>query len=95
MRLELSQPALSDLDNLLIQGMDHFGAIQALDYQNELLDRLDELLEFPLACPVSIFDELMRVCVFRAHIILYEVRGEALKILRVRHQRENWLTADS
>jgi len=92
MIVEIADAALDDLEALYVGGALKFCATRAERYQVELVDSFQKLIDFPLAKPEHPeIGQGVRLFRFRAHIILYRISGDRIKILRVRHAHEDWL----
>ena len=94
MSYQLSFAAEQDLINMYLEGAENFGRAQADAYQN----RIDGVIHLLAANPemARLRTEVsppVRVHPILSHVIIYEIDGEGITIVRVRHQRENWNTA--
>lgn len=91
MKLELTAQAERDVGLVFVDGCEKFGKTRADTYLTQLIRALDRLIELPFANRVmSEVDGTVRVHRFRAHIILYRIDGDRVRIIRVRHGREDW-----
>jgi toxin ParE1/3/4 len=90
MRIRKTQLAETDLDIIYRFGFERFGALQADQYANELFD-LFELLAFsPLIERERLeFARPVRIHPFKSHVVVYEIQGDALVILRVLSRHQN------
>ena len=93
----LSESAEQDIVKLYRSGVELFGPAQAESYLIAVLDQLDLIFREPLLfAEKHELEPVPRVCFYESHVILYRVLEDGeVRIERVRHQRENWLTADS
>lgn len=91
MKLEITNRAECDIGLMFVDGCEKFGRTSADKYLRQLTRALDRLVMFPFANPVlSEFDGSVCVHKFRAHIILYRIDGDIIRVVRVRHGREDW-----
>ena len=92
MQFVLSRRAAADYITVYESGLERFGLRQAEVY----LDRLDAMLALIAEQPGigRVRTELSgspRAHAFGAHVILWDVLPDGtIKILRIRHQREDW-----
>lgn len=91
MKFSLSRAAEADLINIYLHGVQEFGAQQAEAYQ----DKIDHTIELIADTPeiARLRREItppVRVHPVEMHMIFYLIDGELVRILRVRHSRENW-----
>ena len=95
MKLILTREADLDLTVIYEQSARQFGLGQADRYGEGLRQALYALLDFPYQAPERFaFDPPVRVKPYRSHLILYRVQDGDVVVLRVRHGREDWLSAD-
>lgn len=89
----LTNQAKSDIESILMQGIDGFGISQALAYIDELENVFILLAQNPKIGRIRTeINPLVRVHPFFAHVILYEqTRDEEILILTLRSSKENWL----
>lgn len=88
---KLSVRAEDDLAQLYADGLLLFGDAQAGAYLDDLFSTLDFLACYPRAARVrSEIAPPVRVHPYKAHLIIYETDGDEVRVLRVRHSRENW-----
>lgn len=93
MTWRLSEAAEEDLIGIWLDGADRHGPTQADRYQDGLEGTFELLARFPeLARERTELTPPLRVHPFGAHMILYLVRpdGSAF-VVRVRHEREDWV----
>lgn len=89
----LSNAADADLVAIFLRSLDDFGIRQAERYRDELKAQFERLGEFPdLARLRTEYEPALRVATHKAHVIIYEVDGGDIVIVRVRHGREDWRT---
>jgi toxin ParE1/3/4 len=93
MSFSLSDQALDDMAQIYLEGLRLFGVVQADRYIANLDEVYGMLADHPrmgrenadLRPPVLIFPS-------GSHIVVYEVAaGDHVRIIRIRHHRENWL----
>lgn len=93
MAFRLSEAADGDIVRLYADGVDQFGLSQADRYHDALFDIFDLLAENPeMARERSELSPPMRVHPFNSHIIIYQIEGDDILIVRVRHGREDWMS---
>jgi toxin ParE1/3/4 len=94
MSFRLSARAEADLVDIYLYGVAEFGLRQAEAYQ----DRLDHAIELiglnPKLARLRLeIDPPVRVHRVQAHIIIYHIDDDdTVRILRVRHGNEDWIT---
>ena len=90
----LSQAAEEDLIGIWLSGTERHGAARADRYQDGLEATFELLRQFPdLARERTELTPPLRVHPFGAHMILYLVRPDrTVFVVRVRHQREDWVS---
>ncbi|MEM9578042.1 MAG: type II toxin-antitoxin system RelE/ParE family toxin [Pseudomonadota bacterium] len=92
MNYRLSAKAEADLVQIYIDGVTEFGVTQAEAYQ----DKIDQTIELIANNPemARLREEIsppVRIHPVHAHVIVYLVDDNRMvRILRVRHGRENW-----
>ncbi|WP_226783121.1 type II toxin-antitoxin system RelE/ParE family toxin [Oceaniglobus trochenteri] len=91
---QLSRKAEEDLIDIWLEGAGRFGIPQADRYQDGLSAAFDLLAMFPeMARERRELTPPIRVHPVGAHLILYILRpGDGILVVRVRHQREDWVT---
>ena len=95
MAVRLSRQAEADLIDIYLQSAILFGQNQAERYQDGLEGAFRLIAEFPLAArPRTEIDPPVRVHAHGAHLILYVVEGPDVRILRIRHGSEDWMSQD-
>ena len=87
MRLELSEAADRDLDEILIYSTDRFGMATAIDYAESFAPVFAMLERHPRSGRTA--DGLPEVRRFghRRHRIFYEIIGDRIIVLRILHHR--------
>jgi len=88
----LSRRAERDLAGIYRESKARFGREQAAAYLRRMDATFRFLSENPRAArPRSEIDPAVRVYPYQAHVVVYVIGEEDLvRILRVRHGRENW-----
>lgn len=93
MRISLSVSAELDLLEIFRQGLDLFGRVQALSYAEGLEANFALLAQNPRVGRDR--DDIapgLRTYPNEAHVIVYRADPQGgVRILRVRHARENWM----
>lgn len=83
-RYRLTRAADRDFERIFEFGIDRFGLPQALDYQNGLKLRFDDLAARPkLYQAVDHIRQGYRRSVYRAHSIYYKLDGDDVLIIRI------------
>lgn len=81
---KLTIAAAEDFENIFDYGIDTFGLVQALQYQNDMKQRFDELAEQPKLYPaVEHIRSGYRRSVFGSHSIYYRVESDHVVIARI------------
>lgn len=92
-RISISTSAERDLLNIFLQGIDLFGPGQAAEYAKGLQSGFEILAAHPDAGRER--DDVapgVRIWPMDAHVIVYRRDPDGgVRILRVRHGRENWI----
>lgn len=91
-RFTLSEPAEEDMIQIYMDGVTTFGHEQARRYHQKLFQAFCFLAENPQAA--SVRHELspaIRIHPVGSHIVIYTQRDEDIRILRIRHGREDCL----
>ncbi len=85
---ELSQAADEDFEKIFEYGIDTFGLEQALEYQEGMKRRFEELAEHPkLYQAVDHISQGSRRSVYGKHSIYYRIESKGIRILRIlKHQ---------
>ena len=80
----LTRAADRDFERIFEFGIDRFGLAQALDYQNGLKERFDQLAKQPgLYQAVNHVRPGYRRSVYQSHSIYYKVDGGTVQIIRI------------
>lgn len=90
-RYRLTKAADADLETIFWDGLERFGTRQTEKYLSKLEALFAYIADFPestrlraeLEPPVHAYPS-------DAHVIMYEVAGDEVVILRIRSARENW-----
>ena len=94
MSYRLSEDADSDIVRLYADGVHQFELAQADSYHDALFDMFDLLAANPqMARERANFSPPVRVHRFQSHVIIYQIEGDDILIIRVRHGREDWLNS--
>lgn len=90
MRIRKTDLAELDLNSIYRFGFERYGEAQADQYANDLFD-VFELLAFSPLLERERFEysRPVRTHPFRFHVIVYEIKGEALVIVRVLSRHQN------
>jgi toxin ParE1/3/4 len=91
MRLRISDPADRDIKEIHAFGIRTYGERRADDYIGALLDQLRWLADWPLTSREQ--DDIrppVRLCIFDAHNIIYDVHPDEIVILRIFHHSADW-----
>lgn len=87
----LSRKAEEDILGIFVTGVREFGITQAEHYHAGLETAFAFLADYPRAARERTeIDPPVRAHPRGAHMIIYELDGEDVVILRVRHSREDW-----
>lgn len=87
----LGPGAASDLDRIYRNGAAQFGFAQADAYVSELKRVLELLGTNPrMARLRKEIEPPVRIHPHRSHLIVYDIEGDTVLILRIRHANENW-----
>ena len=94
MSYRLTVEADNDLTAIFWHGMEQFGAARTERYLNELEQVFAFLAEHPEAARLRAdIDPPIRAYPQEVHIILYEIEGSDVVIVRIRAARENWIAS--
>ena len=73
------------------EGIRLFGEKQARKYAEELGDIFRSIAQFPEASPRRDYlKRRARIRMHKAHVIIYTIDEDGVRILRIRHGREDW-----
>jgi toxin ParE1/3/4 len=87
-RLEFTQTAKRDLDDVFGYTHEEWGLDQAFRYSDEMIHAVAQLSEFPnLGRDRSDLKERLRSLVVAHHVILYQVFDDLILVSRVIHER--------
>ena len=87
----LTARATQDIDRLYETGILSFGLRRADNYYDDLFELFEHLALNPrLYRERTSLNPPVRVCPYESHVILYCIDGDGIKIIRVRHNREDW-----
>ncbi len=93
MLYRLTQAAQDDIITISDAGIALFGERQARTYHDALFDMFDLLAANPkMARERAEFTTPLRVHRFQSHMIVYQIEGDDILIVRVRHGREDWIS---
>lgn len=87
----LTADAVTDLDQISMEGARRFGANQAAHYEIQLVSTFDLLAANPyMAAPHEVDGMQLRLMPSGRHHILYVIENEDVVLLRVLHALQNW-----
>ena len=93
MNYQLTREAEEDLVSIAERGIELFGERQAQFYHNALFDLFEVISANPkIARERNELSPPVRVHPFKAHVVIYQIEGDGVSIIRIRHGREDWLT---
>ena len=93
MSFQLTKKAEEDLISLAEKGIELFGERQAQFYHDALFELFEVISENPKMARERVeLSPPVRVHPFKAHVIIYQIEGDAIFIIRIRHGREDWLS---
>ncbi len=91
MKLEFTADALGDLVELELRGIPNFGARQTQGYLAKIEHSIGLILDSPrLAQERQDTIRPVRIRTVGAHLIVYEVLDERIRIVRIIYGRQNW-----
>lgn len=88
-RYELANTADEDFEHIFEFGIDTFGLAQAIDYQQSMTKRFEELADQP-----NLYQEINAIrseycrSVYRSHSIYYKIEPSHVFIVRILGQQE-------
>lgn len=89
----LSRTAEEDILGIFLTGLEQFGVAQAEQYHADLEAAFAFLADYPRAARERTeIGPPIRAHPRGSHMIIYEIDGDGIVILRVRHQREDWVS---
>lgn len=87
----LTAEADEDMVAVFIQGCDLFGLRQASRYLDDLEALFPRIAANPEMTRLRLeFDPPLRAFGYKAHVVIYDVDDEGVRILRIRHSHEDW-----
>lgn len=87
MKTRFSAEAQGDLDAIFDYGVRQFGIVSADRYLESLIERIERVVEFPLASEVDIGrNRTYRRVGCGSHFIYFRVEDDALWIVRILHK---------
>ncbi|TLP55485.1 type II toxin-antitoxin system RelE/ParE family toxin [Parasedimentitalea maritima] len=93
MPYHLTRAAQEDLIRISVTGIENFGVSQARRYHDALFEVFDLLSANPKMARERLeFTKPCRIHRFHSHVIIYQIEGDDIRIIRVRHGREDWLS---
>lgn len=92
MGYSLTVQAEADFNHIYDLGITDFGVTQGDAYAAGLKRIFTFLSDFPRAARERTeLSRSVRAHPYKAHIIVYEIVGEDIVVIRIRHSREDWL----
>ena len=92
MGYRLSRKAEQDIGAIFQTGFVQFGLAQADAYHEGLEKTFAFLAHYPRAARERLeIDPPVRIHPYKSHLVVYELDGRDIVILRVRHGREDWM----
>jgi toxin ParE1/3/4 len=89
-KLDISEDAQADLDAILIYSVANWGAVRTFDYLEEMDARLQLLARGDLSgTPADDVAQGLRKLMAGAHVIWFRASDDAVRIVRVLHQRQD------
>jgi len=87
----VSDAAAADIQSMADEGRVRFGPVRTRSYLKGLTRTFQRIASFPQAYRerFEIFPP-QRVCRYGAHLIFYVSEDAGVRILRIRHGREDW-----
>jgi toxin ParE1/3/4 len=91
-KYRLTLEAQQDLAAIFWHGLEQFGSARTERYLEEIEQVFAFLCEYPEAARLRTeIDPPVRAYPQEAHVIIYEIEGSELVIIRIRSARENWV----
>lgn len=91
MRLSVSAEAGADLDAIRVYGYEKYGERSAESYLIALVGSFDRIAAWPYAARIRTeIQPPVRLVVFSAHNIFYDVEDDVVQIVRVLHHSMDW-----
>lgn len=95
-RFQLAARADDDVDAIYAAGIEMLGIAHADRYFAGLTAAFTFLADNPLAARLRHeIEPPVRVWRYKAHMIFYEIDGDGILVLRVRHGREDWTSGEA
>ena len=93
MNYQLTKKAEEDLISIAERGIELFGEQQAQFYHDALFELFEVISENPKMARERVeLSPPVRIHPFKAHVIIYQILGNTIFIIRIRHGREDWLS---
>ena len=93
MTYRISGTADADIVRLYAEGVSQFGLVQTDRYHDALFDVFELLAANPKMARERVeFTMSCRIHRFQSHVIIYQIEGDDIRIIRVRHGREDWFS---
>ena len=93
MTYRISGTADADIIRLYAEGVSQFGLVQTDRYHDALFDVFVLLAANPKMARERVeFTTPCRIYRFHSHVIIYQIEGDDIRIIPVRHSREDWLS---
>jgi toxin ParE1/3/4 len=91
MRLEISNAARADIDNIHSFGEQQFGRLQADVYLAGLIDAFDLLCVAPaMNATRPEFGADVRMHFYKSYLVFYQIQSNTVMIRRILSRYENW-----
>ena len=91
MRLKITGVAEKDVENIYRYSIESFGQAKAETYANGLFDLFELTLHNPFIARERLEHDLpVRVHTYKAHKVIFRVEADALIIVRILSNRQNW-----
>ena len=89
--LVFSEAAQADLIDIQLYGIVTFGLKAADHYVDGLREAIGRLRDFPRLAPARPdLNPSVRILPYRSHIVVYLSDERIVRVLRIRHGREDW-----
>lgn len=89
--LVVSEAAKADLIDIQLYGIMTFGQKASDPYVAGLRGAISRRRDFPLLAPARPdLDRPVRILTYRSHVVIHAVEQDVVRILRIRHGREDW-----
>ena len=90
-KYELSELAISDLNEIWLYTFVKWSESQADSYYNKILEEVKILCSTPNIGKIARKENELRIWPVNAHIIVYRIEDEILRVIRILHKRMNFL----